>query len=72
MYRVKGGEGMAQHDSLAEKNLSRGINEAYLLRLNQYALDHQLIPESVYHELNMSIRTDYDQIMAKKKTPSAE
>ena len=63
---------MAQHDLHAEKNLSRGINEAYLLRLNQYALDHHLISESVYHELNMSIRTDYDQIMVKNKVPPVE
>lgn len=63
---------MAQQDSHEGKDLSRGINEAYLLRLNQYALEHQLIPESVYHQLNVSIRTDYEQMMGKIKHPPME
>jgi len=63
---------MAQREFHSEKDLSRGINEAYLLRLNQYALEHQLIPESVYHQLNVSIRTDYEQMMDKIKAPPME
>ena len=51
---------MAQTSEEGRKMWENGITEAYLLRLNQYALEKELITEEIYRKMQISIKTSYD------------
>ena len=51
---------MAQTSEEGRKMWENGITEAYLLRLNQYALEKELITEEIYRKMQINIKTSYD------------
>lgn len=41
------------------KQLEDGLMQAYLLRMNQYALENNLITPEIYQKINTNIRLQY-------------
>ena len=48
---------MDQAAEEARRELGRGITQAYLCRLNRYALEAGLITDEIYRKMEVSIRT---------------
>ena len=63
---------MLPDKKLSRSDISRGITQAYLLGLNRYALDQNLITPTEYQKMENAIRTDYSRALAKVKLPNTE
>lgn len=53
---------LAQLPEAARQQLRQGINQAYLSRLNQYALENGLISLEMYRKMEVSFKTNKAQI----------
>lgn len=50
---------MASSSLEGRKQIEQGIMLAYLLRLNRYALEKELITDDIYKRMEISIRKQY-------------
>lgn len=50
---------MAPSSLEGRKQIEQRIMLAYLLRLNRFALEKELIPEEIYRKMEVSIRRRY-------------
>ena len=50
---------MAQSPSEGRRRMEQGVMLAYLLRLNRYALNNELITEEIYRKMEISMIQKY-------------
>ena len=62
---------MSQSPDEGRKRLENGLMQAYLLRMNQCALENRLITPEIYQKIDTNIRLQYGPFHQNRNLPIA-